>query len=96
MGWDTYKDSTPSEPVVRDAFWLHSNFFLNWSFDYEERLTEVNQTKIYYYDRIEENLNKVIEGCLSAMNSIDISEESKATGDNKTKCIVLTLSLISL
>ncbi len=94
LGWDTYKDGNPSEPVVRDAFWLHSNFFLNWSFDYEERLAEVNQTKIYYYDRIEENLNKAIEGCIAAMNSIEIYEESETMGDDKAIGIDLGLFLI--
>ena len=79
--WDTYKGPNPSELVVRDAFWLHSNFFLNWSFTLEEGLIEVNQTKAYYYNRIEENLNKAIEGCITTMNVIEIYQESEMTRD---------------
>ena len=94
VGWDTYKDPNPSEPVVRDAFWFHSNFFPNWSFTYEERLAETNQTKIYYYDRIEENLNRAIEGCIAAMNSIDMYEESETTGDDKAIGEDITIFLI--
>ncbi|MFW9880804.1 MAG: DNRLRE domain-containing protein, partial [Candidatus Thorarchaeota archaeon] len=68
IGWDTYKDPNSSEATIRDAIWLHNNFFLDWALDQSERLAETNQTRILYYDRIEENLNKAIEGCVAAIN----------------------------
>ncbi|MFX0077558.1 MAG: hypothetical protein ACFE96_19100, partial [Candidatus Hermodarchaeota archaeon] len=68
VGWDTYMDPNPSEPTTRNAFWLHNNFFPDWVIDYNERLAEANQTRVLYYNRIEENLNKAIESCIAAMN----------------------------
>ncbi|HDZ16843.1 hypothetical protein LCGC14_0707410 [marine sediment metagenome] len=81
VGWDTYKDPNPSEATVRDAYWLHNNFFPNWILNYEDRLTEVNQTKILYYDRIEENLNKAIEGCVAAINYTGTAQTVHAMKD---------------
>ncbi len=81
VGWDTYKDPTPSEATVRDAYWLHNNFFSDWILNYEDRLTEVNQTRVLFYNRIEENLNKVIEGVVAAINYSSTTQTIHAMKD---------------
>jgi len=77
LGWDTYKDSNPTENFNRDAFWLHTNFFSSWDLTYSERIIETNQTKIFYYDRIEENLNNAIEKCVAVLNNINIHVDER-------------------
>jgi len=70
LGWETYKDPTCSEATSRDALWLHENFFSNWVLTYSQRQVETNETKRFYYNRIEECLNNAIEACASAMNNV--------------------------
>ncbi|MFW9873374.1 MAG: DNRLRE domain-containing protein [Candidatus Thorarchaeota archaeon] len=81
VGWDTYKDPNPSKATIRDAIWLHNNYFPDWALDQTERLAETNQTRILYYDRIEENLKKAIEGCVAAINYSGVTQTVFAEED---------------
>ncbi|MCP4764508.1 MAG: hypothetical protein GY870_22220, partial [archaeon] len=64
---NTYNDPNPSEATIRDAIWMHNNFFDGWVQDYEDRAGE-SATNQLYYDRLEECLNNAIQTCASAIN----------------------------
>jgi len=85
LAWDTYYDPNPSESTIRNALWLHNNFF-SWTgkLTYAQRIADSNITHQLYYDRIEQNLNNAIESCASAMNNItlDISSEDNGFSTN--------------
>jgi len=71
LAWNTYYDPNPSEPTVRNAVWLHNNFF-SWSgiTTYAQRIADSDITHQLYYDRIEQSLNNAMEACASAMNNV--------------------------
>jgi len=96
VGWETYKDPTPSEAISRDALWLHSNFFSDWSLTYAQRQSETNETKTFYYDRMEECLNNAIEACASAMNYIGGAEAPLYTFPSYPMTILLLITSIAL
>ncbi len=66
LGWDTYKDPSPSEATTRDAPWLHNNHFTGWVLTYAARAVDTTTHQIYY-SRIEQSLNNAIQAVASAM-----------------------------
>jgi len=75
LGWDTYKDPSPSETTTRDAPWLHNNHFTGWVQTYSARSGDT-ATHQLYYSRIEENLNNAVQECAAAMNYIAGGEDT--------------------
>ncbi|MBN1802473.1 MAG: hypothetical protein JW891_13260 [Candidatus Lokiarchaeota archaeon] len=76
LGWDTYKDPNPAETTVRDAKWMHDNFFTGWALTVASRVSETDPIKIMYYDRVEESLNNAIQACIYAINRVSIDEST--------------------
>ncbi len=81
LGWDTYRDPNPSEGTVRDAKWMHDNFFADWAQSTASRATESDPIKVMYYDRVEESLNNAIQACIYAINRVSIDESTSLSGD---------------
>jgi len=78
LGWDTYKDPSPSEATTRDAPWLHNNHFTSWELTYAARSGDT-ATHQSYYNRIEESLNNAIQAAASAMNYLAGVESEVST-----------------
>jgi hypothetical protein len=89
---DTFRD--PDGAGSHSAVWLRENYFTDWALD---RSSETNDTKIAYYDRIEENLNNAVRACASAMlSAVGANSPVSDPGDQIPGFTPLALALASL